>query len=124
MNSRFLESDNEVMIDDRKKFDISHIGTKKERTEFIRNYVNNEVSKLHISSPNSNCPIYELFSDGTVIQKKDSNEEILFYEIVKPNTFFKFPINHEKYEGITYGLLSYDDCVDIRKIMDDLLLQV
>lgn len=110
-----------------KRTDISHMRTKKEKSEFIRKYVNNEVSKFHISTLDSKCPVYELFSDGTVVYKKNKTsekEEILFYEIVKPNDFFKFPTSHEKYEGITYGILSYEDCIETRKIMDDLLLQV
>lgn len=111
-----------------KRIDISHMRTKKEKSDFIRNYVNNEVSKLHnISTIDSKCPVYELFSDGTVVYRKNKNsekEEILFYEIVKPNTFFEFPASHEKYEGITYGILSYENCIETRKIMDDLLLQI
>lgn len=126
MNSQFSESDEDISC---KRIDLSCIRSRKGRTEYIQNYINNEVLKLDMSSSSmdSKCPVYELFSDGTIIYKKDKNsdkEEILFYEIVKPNDFFKFPTSHEKYEGITYGILSYEDCVETRKIMDDLLLQV
>lgn len=115
--------------------DISHIKTKSEKYLFIKNHVNDIVSKLHNPSiidpnlqPNGNI-IYSLYSDGTVTRQKGGyaygkrNVTDIMYEIVKPNTFFSFPLKGAN-EGDTYAILLYDDCIKVRNIMNDLLLQV
>ena len=115
--------------------DIGNIKNTHEKYLFIKKHVNDIVSKLHNMSiidpklqPNSNI-IYSLYSDGTVTRQKGGhaygkrNVTDIMYEIVKPNTFFTFPLKGAN-EGDTYGILLYDDCIKVRNIMNDLLLQV
>jgi len=90
--------------------------------------VNEMVYKLHNPSiidsklqPNENI-IYCLYSDGTITRQKGGwaygkrSVTDIMSKILKPNTFFTFPLKGE-YEGDTYAILSYDDCVKIRNIM-------
>jgi len=115
--------------------DISFLKTRESKYDFIKEYVNDKVKTLHnpniIDSalqPNENI-IYKLYSDGTVTREKggwaygNRNVTDLLYEIIRPNTFFKFPYKGEK-EGDTYGILTYDDCVRVRNIINKLMLQV
>jgi len=115
--------------------DISHIKNIHEKYLFIKKHVNNIVSKLHNPliidpnlQPNANI-IYNLYSDGTVTRQKGGyaygkrNITDIMCEIIKPNTFFTFPLKGEN-DGDTYAILTYDDCVKVRNIMNDLLLQV
>jgi hypothetical protein len=115
--------------------DISNIKNKHEKYLFIKKYVNDIVYKLHNPliidpnlQPNANI-IYSLYSDGTVTRQKGGyvygkrNVTDIMYEIIKPNTFFTFPLKGEN-EGDTYAILLYDDCIKVRNIMNDLLLQV
>jgi hypothetical protein len=114
---------------------ISNIKNKHEKYLFIKKYVNDIVYKLHNPliidpnlQPNANI-IYSLYSDGTVTRQKGGyvygkrNVTDIMYEIIKPNTFFTFPLKGEN-EGDTYAILLYDDCIKVRNIMNDLLLQV
>ena len=87
--------------------------TKYERIKFIKRYINDLVHK------NKEESIYKLFSDG-VIKK---NNEIVEYEIVSPNTFFSFPLKHDKYD-LTYTTSSLENCIKIREIMDNVLLYI
>lgn len=98
------------------------------KNNLTKDYVNEMVLKLHNPSiidsklqPNENI-IYCLYSDGTITRQKGGwaygNRTVtdIMYKILKPNTFFTFPLKGQ-YEGDTYAILSYDDCIKIRNIM-------
>ena len=115
--------------------DISHFINKDEKYLFIKKHINTIVSNLHnpliIDSklqPNENI-IYHLYSDGTVTRQKGGwaykrrTVTDIMYQIIKPNTFFTFPLKGDN-DGDTYAILLYEDCIKIRNIINDLLLQV
>jgi hypothetical protein len=101
----------------------------------IKKNINDMVSSLHNPSiidpnlqPNENI-IFCLYSDGTVTRQKGGwaygkrSITDIMYEIVKPNTFFTFPLKGER-EGDTYAILTYDDCIKVRNKMNEFLLKL
>lgn len=113
---------------------ISYLKTRESKYNFIKEYVNDKVKTLNNPEivdnslqPNANI-IYKLYSDGTVTREKggwaygNRNVTDVLYEIIRPNTFFTFPYKGEN-DGDTYGILTYDDCVRVRNIIDKLMVQ-
>lgn len=98
--------------------DISHLGTRDEKYKFIQNSINLVVSENHIRNISDCDKVYKLYSDGSVYE----DDVIILDTIIKPETFFTFPLKCEKYTN-TYGILSYDVCKNIRVLINHFLLQ-
>ena len=105
MNTIYTSDELDILLDSIEYY--------KTRINFIKRYINDLAIK------NKEESIYKLFSDGVV--KKDN--EIIKYEIVRPNTFFSFPFKHDKYD-LTYTTSSLENCIKIREIMDNALLHI
>lgn len=101
---------------------FKNLKTRGEKYGFIKNYIDNLVLKLnnpHLVEEDE--IVYKMFSDGTV--KKFIGNGIgsyVEYEIIRPNTFFNFPI-----KGIneTYAIMTYENCIKVRYFMNKLLLK-
>lgn len=106
-----------------------------EKTIFIKKLINNIVLSLNNpllikkeEQPNENI-IYHLYSDGTITRQKGGwaygNRSTIDveYEIIKPNTFFTFPLKGVN-EGDTYAIMSLEDCQKVRNLMNSLLLHI
>jgi hypothetical protein len=105
------------------------------KTRFIKKFINNIVLCLNDpllikkeEQPNQNI-IYHLYSDGTITRQKGGwaygNRSTIDveYEIIKPNTFFTFPLKGVN-EGDTYTIMSLEDCQKVRNLMNALLLHI
>jgi hypothetical protein len=98
--------------------DISHLNTREKKYEFIQFCINCVVSENHIQNISESDKVYKLYSDGSVYE----DDVIILDTIIKPETFFTFPLKCEKY-GNTYGILTYDVCNNIRTLINHFLLQ-
>ena len=97
---------------------ISHLGTREKKYEFIQFCINSVVSENHIRDISECDKVYKLYSDGSVYE----DDVIILDTIIKPDTFFTFPLKCENY-GNTYAILPYDKCKNIRIIINHFLLQ-
>lgn len=108
---------------------------KLEKTIFIKTFVNKIVLSLNNpllikkeQQPNENM-IYHLYSDGTITRQKggwaygNRSTIDIEYEIIKPNTFFSFPLKAVN-EGDTYAIMTLEDCQKVRNLMNALLLHI
>lgn len=108
--------------------------SKSDKSIFTKKLINDMVKKLNnhelintTMAPNENI-IYHFYSDGTITRQKGSwaygKRSVTDIEsyCVKPNTFFNFPYKGQ-YEGDTYGILTIENCHNIKKIMNELLLE-
>ena len=106
-----------------------------EKTIFIKKLINNIVLSLNNpllikkeEQPNENI-IYHLYSDGTITRQKggwaygNRSTIDIEYEIIKPKTFFTFPLKGVN-EGDTYAIMSLEDCQKVRNLMNALLLHI
>ena len=102
---------------------------------FIKDFVNNVVKIFNNLSlinsdqqPNENI-IYHLYSDGTITRQKGGwaygkrSLSDIAYEIVRPNTYFKFPFVGQN-KGDTYSIMTLENCHKVRNLMNELLLYV
>jgi hypothetical protein len=109
--------------------------SKSDKSIFTKKLINEIVKKLNNPllidkklAPNENI-IYHLYSDGTITRQKGSwaygKRSVTDIEsyCIKPNTFFNFPYTGQ-YEGDTYAILSIENCHNIKKIMNELLLEI
>ena len=109
--------------------------SKSDKSIFTKKLINEIVKKLNNPllidtnlAPNENI-IYHLYSDGTITRQKGSwaygKRSVTDIEryCIKPNTFFNFPYKGQ-YEGDTYGILTIENCHNIKKIMNQLLLEI
>uniref|UniRef100_A0A6C0E4P5 Uncharacterized protein n=1 Tax=viral metagenome TaxID=1070528 RepID=A0A6C0E4P5_9ZZZZ len=98
--------------------DISHLGTREKKYEFIQFCINLVVSENHLKNISDLNRVYKLYSDGSVTE-----DDILILDVViRPDTFFTFPLKCEKYDN-TYAILPYDVCKNIRVLINHFLLQ-
>jgi hypothetical protein len=93
-----------------------------EKYRFIKNYIDNLVLKLNNPRLEFEEKVfYKMFSDGTVKKFVDNGiGSYVEYEIIRPNTFFNFPI---KGKNETYAIMTYENCIKVRYFMDQLLLK-
>ena len=101
------------------------------KLEFIKNFINNVVSRLHDSSLEPDIPyklVYYLYSDGSITRCKkeymdSKHTNFISYEIVSPNSFFTFPCKSEHNDD-TYCILTSENSYKIKNLIDELLLYV
>lgn len=87
-----------------------------EMYSYIKNTINDMVFKLHNSTNDEDTEVCYIYSDGSI---KSFENSVLKYECIKPDTFFTFPL---KINGLTYGILQKEKCIEVRNLMDELLL--
>ena len=103
---------------------------------FIKELINNLANSLHNPELIENSEfVYHLLSDGCITCRKGGksydygkDSTVIRYECIRPSTFFTFDgIATSKPVGFTYEhsyvILSREDCIAIRDLMDELLLR-
>ena len=97
--------------------------TSDEKYNYIKKYINNLVSSLNDSNLIEKNYCYKMFSDGSV-KKKEQNKRSKYvdYEIINPSSFFNFPIKGKRV-GDTYAIMTYENCLKVRYLMNELLLK-
>ena len=95
-----------------------------EKYKYIKNMVNTIVSTMHNKENGDSRYKYHLYSDGTILiyDYITNDSSIRYYECIKPNIFFSFPCKGVK-EGETFAILSVEECIDIRSLINELFIQ-
>ena len=96
--------------------------TRDEKYNYIKKYINNLVSSLNDPNLIEKNYCYKMFSDGSVKKKELDISKYVDYEIINPSSFFNFPIKGKRV-GDTYAIMTYENCLKVRYLMNELLLK-